>query len=70
MDYQKALLEAQKILQECQENEVKTNEKIKNKDGNLSCFECEKFIDCEIRNKYVGAVYASMNEGHGGDFDF
>ena len=31
---------------------------------------CEKFFDCELRKKYVVAVYESMNKGSGGGFEF
>ena len=35
-----------------------------------SCTPCDKFFDCDLRNKYVLAVYASMNKGSGGGFEF
>ncbi|WP_419764780.1 MAG: hypothetical protein ACNI28_00060 [Arcobacter sp.] len=35
-----------------------------------SCTPCEKFFDCEIRKKYVIAVYESMNKGSTGGFEF
>ena len=35
-----------------------------------SCTPCEKFFDCELRKKYVLAVYESMNKGSGGGFEF
>lgn len=35
-----------------------------------SCSPCEKFFDCELRKKYVLAVYESMNKGSGGGFEF
>ena len=35
-----------------------------------SCNPCEKFFDCELRKKYVIAVYESMNKGSGGGFEF
>lgn len=31
---------------------------------------CEKFFECELRKKYVLAVYESMNKGSGGGFEF
>lgn len=31
---------------------------------------CEKFFECEIRKRYVLAVYESMNKGSGGGFEF
>lgn len=49
----------QKELQECQVSK------------NLeSCTPCEQFFDCELRKKYVIAVYESMNKGSGGGFEF
>jgi len=35
-----------------------------------SCTPCDKFFDCELRKKYVVAVYSSMNKGAGGGFEF
>lgn len=35
-----------------------------------SCSECDKILDCEIRKKYVNAVYESMSKGDTGGFDF
>ncbi len=35
-----------------------------------SCNSCEQFFDCELRKKYVIAVYESMNKGSGGGFEF
>lgn len=35
-----------------------------------SCSPCEKIFDCEIRKKYVIAVYESMSKGSGGGFEF
>jgi hypothetical protein len=35
-----------------------------------SCNPCEKFFDCEIRKRYVIAVYESMNKGSTGGFEF
>ena len=46
-------------LKTCQEsNSLKT------------CSDCDKFFDCELRKKYVFAVYESMNKGAGGGFEF
>lgn len=46
-------------LQDCQ----------KSKNVN-SCLKCEKVIKCKIRKEYVDSVYASMNKGSGGFFNF
>ena len=48
-----------KELKECQ-----------NSFGFNSCNSCDKFLDCELRKKYVIAVYESMNSGSSGGFEF
>ncbi|AXX87105.1 MULTISPECIES: hypothetical protein [Malaciobacter] len=35
-----------------------------------SCKSCSLFFECELRKKYVLAVYESMNKGSGGGFEF
>jgi len=35
-----------------------------------SCFVCEKVLGCELRGRYVKAVYFSMSKGEAGDFEF
>jgi hypothetical protein len=35
-----------------------------------SCLECSEIVGCEVRNRYVRAVYESMNKGTGGGFEF
>lgn len=35
-----------------------------------SCLKCDSLIGCEIRGKYVKAVYDSMSKGAAGDFEF
>lgn len=35
-----------------------------------SCLQCEFVLGCALRKKYVDSVYASMNKGHGGGFEF
>jgi len=57
--WEEALQEAIASLQECQNSRNLT-----------SCFDCEKLLDCEIRNNYVKAVYESMNKGQTGGFEF
>lgn len=53
------LSQASENLQKCQEEkEVK------------SCNDCEKLLDCEIRDEYVSAVYGNMNKGGSGGFEF
>lgn len=47
------------ILQQCQNtNNIKT------------CSICDKFLSCDIRKKYVHAVYKSMNKDDSGGFEF
>ncbi len=38
--------------------------------GVESCMECDKILECEIRDLYIKAVYESMNKGSGGGFEF
>jgi hypothetical protein len=38
--------------------------------GFKTCTDCEQFFECELRKKYVIAVYESMNKGSGGGFEF
>lgn len=35
-----------------------------------SCSPCSLFFECELRKKYILAVYESMNKGSGGGFEF
>lgn len=58
-EYEKNLDTLKGQLQSCQEEH-----------GVESCFPCDKVIGCELRNTYVNAVYASMNKGETGGFDF
>jgi recombinational DNA repair protein RecR len=62
--------------QEPEEWDSKLDEKIEElkecqKSNTLqSCNPCDKFFDCELRKKYVIAVYESMNKGATGGFEF
>lgn len=47
------------LLQECQ-----------NSKQVQSCSQCEQFLDCEVRDGYVKAVYENMTKGQQGGFDF
>lgn len=58
-NFQQILNEKIIKLQDCQ--------KSKNID---SCLKCENVIECKIRKEYVDSVYASMNKGSGGFFNF
>lgn len=35
-----------------------------------SCSKCQYFLDCQLRNEYVDAVYNSMSKGETGGFEF
>ena len=35
-----------------------------------SCMQCDKILDCEVRDAYIKAVYDSMSKGTGGGFEF
>ncbi len=57
--YKEKLLQTKKNLEQCQQNlQLK------------SCFNCEKLFNCEIRKKYIDAVYNSMSKGQSGGFEF
>ncbi|MDR3347478.1 MAG: hypothetical protein LBN32_02580 [Helicobacteraceae bacterium] len=57
--FEQKLVERKETLKNCQ-TDKQTN----------SCLQCEQFFQCEIRKAYVSAVYASMNKGGSGGFDF
>ncbi len=52
----------QKALQELKECQAQKQMK--------SCMKCKEFLECKIRDRYVAAVYESMNRGEGGGFEF
>jgi len=57
--YKEKLSQAKKDLEKCQQNlQLK------------SCLNCKKLLDCEIRKKYIDAVYNSMSKGQSGGFEF
>jgi len=35
-----------------------------------SCLQCEKLLNCALRDAYIKAVYDSMSKGKGGGFEF
>jgi len=35
-----------------------------------SCMQCDKLLDCALRDRYIKAVYDSMSKGKGGGFEF
>jgi len=35
-----------------------------------SCSECELFLQCDLRDEYIKAVYNSMSKGDTGGFEF
>ena len=57
--YQERLNKQKQLLQECQHSK-----------GFSSCLSCQLIEDCEIRDNYVKSVYASMNKGEEGGFEF
>ncbi|MBT0879293.1 MULTISPECIES: hypothetical protein [unclassified Campylobacter] len=58
--YESNLQIAKKNLQDCQQ-------KTQNK---LSCIDCEKLCECDIRNAFVKATYENMSQGASQDFNF
>ena len=58
-EWQIALQAKLKELKRCQEQM-----------GLESCLACSKLHACQLRDSYVHAVYASMNKGAGGGFEF
>ena len=52
------------------EDKLDELKKCQEKQSLSSCNPCEKFFDCELRKKYVLAVYESMSKGAGGGFEF
>ena len=54
------------------ELEVKLSElkTCQNKKNFQSCSQCSEFFECFIRRAYINAVYASMNKGSSGGFEF
>ena len=58
-EWQIALQHKKSELETCQaEQQVK------------SCMQCDKILDCDIRDAYIKAVYDSMSKGTGGGFEF
>ena len=41
-----------------------------NSHGFTSCFNCEKLLDCAIRDTYVENIYKMLSKGENSDFDF
>lgn len=52
------------------ELKLKELNQCQNSKGFNSCNPCTEFFECELRKKYVLAVYESMNKGSGGGFEF
>jgi hypothetical protein len=57
--YEQDLQEKKAVLQACQQSK-----------DLVTCSDCDKMFECEIRKTYVKAVYESMAKGHGGGFEF
>lgn len=45
-------------------------QKCQDEKGYESCSRCVSYIGCELRNRYVAAVYDSMSKGQTGGFEF
>ncbi|WP_104749800.1 hypothetical protein [Helicobacter cynogastricus] len=58
-DFEEALAQWRKKIQDCQERK-----------GVGSCLKCSLVLECKDRQAFVQSVYASMNKGQQGSFDF
>ncbi|WP_456432281.1 hypothetical protein [Nitratifractor sp.] len=58
-EWEEALARELETLRKCQQDRNVT-----------SCMACPEILECEIRKRYVNAVYESMNKGTGGGFEF
>jgi hypothetical protein len=38
--------------------------------NHITCSNCERYFDCDLRQEYVKAVYNSMSKGDTGGFEF
>ena len=56
--------------QQALEVEIQNLKKCQNEKNVDSCMKCKCIIGCEVRKKYISAVYESMNKGSGGGFEF
>lgn len=56
--------------QEALEAQLDALKKCQEEHGLSSCMTCEKIFECDVRTRYVNAVYESMNKGQGGGFEF
>ena len=52
------------------DNELKVLKQCQEQNSVDSCMKCTKVLECAIRDKYIKAVYESMNKGSGGGFEF
>jgi len=52
------------------ENKIKELKACQNKNKIKSCQQCDIYIDCWLRKKYVSTVYSSMSKGNTGGFEF
>jgi len=58
-EWKLALTKKKKELELCQKER-----------GLTTCIQCEKVLECEIRDTYIESVYNSMSKGKGGGFEF
>jgi hypothetical protein len=56
--------------QQALEKELEALKRCQEEHRLASCLACEKILGCEVRSRYVNAVYESMNKGTGGGFEF
>jgi hypothetical protein len=67
MSKPKKELDAYELKREEEREKVESCQKER---GYHSCLVCPEVIGCELRKKYVVAVYESMSKGAGGGFEF
>ena len=56
--------------QEALEEQLAALKKCQKEHAVPSCTHCREILGCEVRTRYVNAVYESMNKGTGGGFEF
>jgi hypothetical protein len=58
------------VFEQKRDAEREKVEKCQSDKGHNSCLVCPEVVGCEIRKRYVVAVYESMSKGAGGGFEF
>ena len=64
---QEIVLDEWKLTLQSKKTELEDCQKSQNL---KSCSQCEKLLDCILRDAYIKAVYDSMSKGKGGGFEF